>query len=90
MAAAGWALKYGGDFFLVHKPEKLGELLVCAGKHKLEAKKICLVRHRSDGPVSLILLQLRKGGKPGLLWQEESLHDPEGNLTDYYKKIYHL
>ena len=28
--AAGWALRYGGDFFLVHKPERLAELCACA------------------------------------------------------------
>ncbi len=90
MAAAAWALKYGGDFFLVHRPERLAELIVCAGRHNLEAKRLRLLRHRKDGEVSLVLVQLRKGGKPGLIWEEESLYDAKGEPTEYFKKLYHL
>ena len=90
MAAAGWALKYGGDFFLVHRPERLAELIVCAAKHNLEAKRLRLLRHRKGGEVSLVLVQLRKGGKPGLVWEEESLYDASEKPTEYFKKLYHL
>ena len=87
---AAWALRYGGDFFLVHKPEQLAQLCRFASEHNLEPKRICLIRHKSDGPVCLILLQCRKGGKPGLIWEEESLHHPDGSPTDFYRKLYHL
>ena len=88
--AAAWALKYGGDFFLVHKPERLAELIASAAAYKLEAKRLCLLRHRPDGPVNLILLQLRKGAKPGLIWEETVLHNADGSPTPIYKEIYHL
>lgn len=90
MASAAWALQYGGDFFLVHRPERLAELCACAATHKLEAKRLCLLRHRSDGPVSLIMLQCRKGGRPGLIWEEAALFDAQGQPTPYYNKLYHL
>lgn len=90
MAAAAWALQYGGDFFLVHRPERLAELFTYACKHKLEPKRLQLLRHREAGPVTLVLVQCRKGGKPGLLWEEVSLQTPEGEPTEYYKKLYHL
>lgn len=90
MTAAQWALKYGGDFFLVYRPERLAELFACAAEHKLEAKRLCLLRHRSDGPVTLVLVQCRKGAKPGLIWEEESLFNPDGTPTAYYQKLYHL
>ena len=89
-AAAGWALQYGGDFFLVHKPEMLAHLCACGSKHGLEAKRLRLMRHKENGPVSLILLQFRKGGKPGLIWEEAALHRSDGTPTDYYGKLYHL
>ena len=88
--SAAWALKYRGDFFLVHKPERLGELCAVAGAYQLEAKRLCLLRHRSDGPISLILLQFRKGAKPGLVWEEAALHHADGTPTAYYQKLYHL
>ncbi|MGN0874926.1 MAG: methyltransferase, partial [Akkermansia sp.] len=74
MSAASFSLKFGGDFFLVHRPERLAELIAAGVECALEPKRLRLVRHRQDGPVSLILLQFRKGAKPGLNWEEVSLH----------------
>ena len=88
--SAGWALKYGGDFFLVHKPERLGEIITEAARNNMSAKRLCLLRHKEGGPVTLILLQLRKGGKPGLNWEEVVLHDKAGHPTGDYRKIYHI
>ena len=90
MTAAAWALQYGGDFFLVHRPERLAELCRSAGNHKLEPKRLLLLRHRADGPVTLILIQCRKGGKPGLIWEEAALQTPDGQPTEYYNQLYHL
>lgn len=89
-SAAEKLLKFGGDFALVHKPERLAELCACAVRHKLEPKRLRLIRHRQDGPVSLILLSCRKGGKPGLTWEEEILFDALGQPTPYYRTLYHL
>ncbi len=89
-SAASWALQYGGDFFLVHRPERLAELCACGAQYKLEAKKLLLLRHHEGGPISLVLLQFRKGGKPGLIWQEESLAAQDGTPTDYYRRLYHI
>ena len=83
-------LKFGGDFFLVHKPERLAELITAASARNLEAKRLCLVRHRTDGPVALILLQLRKGGTPGLQLHEACLFDSQGEPTAYYREVYHM
>lgn len=88
--AAAWALQFGGDFFLVHKPEKLAQLCACAVNVGLEPKRLRLIRHKPDSPVTLILLQCRKGGKPGLVWEENNLFDENGAPTEYYRKIYHL
>ena len=87
---AGKMLKFGGDFVLVHKPERLAEICTLAAKYKLEPKRLRLVRHRSDGEISLILLACRKGGKPGLVWEERCLFDSQEQPTDYYRTLYHL
>ena len=88
--AASRHLRYGGDFFLVHRPEKLAALCAWGAKYNLEAKRLQLLRHRENGPVALILLQFRKGGKPGLQWEEVSLHHADGTPTEYYRKLYHM
>lgn len=89
-ATAAKALKFGGDFFLVHKPERLAELIACGAKENLEAKRLRLVRHRESGNISLILLAFRKGAKPGLQIDEVILFDINQNPTDFYKSVYHL
>lgn len=88
--AVAWALQYGGDFFLVHRPERLAEICARGAAHGLEPKRLQLLRHKEGGPVSLILMQCRKGGKPGLIWEERALRDAAGDPTDYYKSLYHL
>ena len=89
-AAAGWAVRYGGDFFLVHKPERLAEVCACAAAHKLEPKRLQLLRHRASDPISLILLQCRKGAKPGLIIEEAYLQEEDGGPSEYYRRLYHI
>jgi len=88
--AAAQALKYGGDFFLVHRPERLAELCSLGSENGLQAKRLLLLRHQADGPISLILLQFRKGAKPGLSLFEESLYGNDGSPTPYYRSLYHI
>lgn len=90
LRSAAWALKYGGDFFLVHRPERLAEIFAKAAAFQLEPKRLCLVRHRANGPVSLVLVQCRKGAKPGLLWEDLYLHEPDGTPSPAYRTLYHL
>jgi len=88
--AAAWAMKYGGDFFLVHRPERLAQIFACAVRYSLEPKRLCCVHHKAGDPVNLVLVQCRKGAKPGLKWEQLCLHDPDGSPTDAYKSLYHL
>ncbi len=90
LASAAWALQYGGDLYLVHRPERVSEIFAKASNLHLEPKRLCLLRHREGGPVSLVLIQCRKGGKPGLKWEEWALFDPQGMPTQRYKMLYHV
>ena len=87
--AAAWALQWGGDFFLVQKPAQLAELCAYAVRHNLEPKALRLLRHRKNGPITLILMQCRKGGKPGLVWQEQHLYEADGTPSAYFQSLYH-
>ena len=90
LASAAWALKYGGDFCMVYRPERLAELFFLASQVKLEPKRLCLVRHRPADPVSLVLVQCRKGAKPGLLWEELHLYESDGSPSGAYRTLYNL
>lgn len=88
--AAAWLLRCGGRFALVHRPERLADLIWELRSHSLEPKRIRFVRHRPDSAVSLVLLEARKGGRPGLQYEPDLiLFDSDGRETAEYKKIYH-
>ncbi len=90
-AAASWLLRYGGSFYLVHRPERLAELIYTLNAYKLEPKRLRLVRHQPNAPVSLILLESRLGGKPGLQIEPElHLFTSSGEKTEEYRRIYHM
>lgn len=88
--AAAWLLRYGGRFVLVHRPERLADLICALRERSLEPKRIRFVRHRPDSAVNLVLLEARKGGRPGLQYEPDLvLFDSDGRETAEYQKIYH-
>ena len=89
-AAAARALRWGGRFFLVHKPERLTDLLCALRAARLEPKRIRFVRHRAGSPVSLVLLESRLGGRPGLQYEPDLvLYEPDGSASADCRRIYH-
>ena len=88
-SAASKYLRFGGDLYLVHKPERLAQLCSESTNAGLEPKRLRLVRHKENGPIALILLQCRKGGKPGLIIDELALYHADGTPTEDRRRIYH-
>ena len=89
-ACAAWCLRFGGSFFLVHKPERLTDLLCDLRAVRLEPKRIRFVRHRAQSAVSLVLLESRLGGRPGLQYEPDLvLYEPDGSASADCRRIYH-
>ncbi|MCQ2421285.1 MAG: methyltransferase [Clostridia bacterium] len=87
-SAAG-CLRFGGSFTLVHKPERLADLICTLRSCRLEPKRIQFVRHSALQEVSLVLMEARLGGKPGLKFEPDLiLFSPDGAPTDQYRRIY--
>ncbi len=87
---ASKSLRYGGDLYLVQKPDRLAELCFESINAGLQPKRLRLVRHKPDGKITTVLLQCRKGGNVGLVWEELILKNPDGSPSDDYRRIYHL
>jgi tRNA1Val (adenine37-N6)-methyltransferase len=66
LAAASLALATKGRLYMVHLPEHLPRLFDHLADAKLAPKRLRLVHPHQDKPASLLLLEARKGGKPGL------------------------
>lgn len=88
--AAAWLLKYGGSFALVHRPERLCDLMWQMRANRMEPKRIRFVRHTAASPVCLVLLEGRYGAKPGLQYMPDLIQfTPDGAETEEYRAIYH-
>jgi len=89
-AAAAFLLRTGGRASFVHRPERLSELLVCLTAAGLEPKRLRLVCRDAQTAPSLVLVEARRGGKPGLTVEPSLyLQNPDGSESDEYKRIYH-
>lgn len=71
-AAAAWLLKTGGSLWMVHRPERLTDLLCTLRAHDLEPKVLKPVCAKACAAPSLVLIKAVRGGKPGLIWQVTS------------------
>ncbi|MEG1657907.1 MAG: methyltransferase [Oscillibacter sp.] len=88
-AAAARLLRWGGGFCLVHKPERLTDLLCALRQAGMEPKRLRFVCKRSDAAPSLLLLEGRRGGKPGLhIAPPLLLQNPDGSATAEVDAIY--
>ena len=65
-AAAARLLNNGGRLALVHRPERLADLMVTLRSHRLEPKRMQLLQHDRAHAPSAVLLEAVKGGRPGL------------------------
>lgn len=63
---ASAALKFGGKFAVVYRPDRLTDLLSAMAEFKLEAKRMTFVHADTDSESSMVLIEAKKGGKCGV------------------------
>ena len=87
--AAARLLRWGGAFCLVHKPERLTDLLCALRESRMEAKRLRFAVQRAERVPSLVLLEGRRGGKPGLAVESPLiLQEADGRPTAELDRIY--
>ena len=90
-SAAAWLLQTGGRFSVVHRPERLCDLFCAMRENGLEPKRLRFVRHRADCPPNLVLIEARRGGRPGLQTEADFISQKsDGTPTDEYRAAYHI
>lgn len=88
-AAASYLLRWGGAFCLVHKPERLTDLLCALRAAAMEPKRLRFVHQTAGAAPSLLLVEGRRGGKPGLTVEKPLiLQDADGFPTAELDAIY--
>lgn len=82
-------LRWGGALCLVHKPERLTDLLCALRRQALEPKRLQPVCSRPEQAPSLVLVEGRRGGRPGLRVEPPLvLENPDGSPTAELNRIY--
>ena len=81
-------LKDNGKFYLIHRSDRLVEILQVLKKYNLEPKKLMFVYENINSESTLVLIESQKLGKTGLKIQKPLiLHEINGELTEEYKRL---
>ena len=89
VAQAARILKPGGNFYMVHRPFRLAEIMVTLREYKLEPKRMQLVYPYADKEPNMVLIEANRGGrphmtveKPLIVYKEPGVYMPE--IHDIY------
>ena len=74
-ACAFRLLRDGGKLAVCHRPERMAEVFAVLSAHRLEPKRVALVKNKAGGAPWLFLLEAQKNRKPGLKWEPDVLVD---------------
>jgi len=82
-------LKNNGVLGIVHRPERLVEIIELMKKHNIEPKKMRLVYPKKDKEANILLIEGTKNGKPGLkILPPLYSHDEDGSYTIEVQKYF--
>jgi len=86
---AAKVLKQRGRFYMVHRPQRITEIIEMMRKYKLEPKRIRSVHSYADKEASMVLIEAHKGG--GTMMKLEApliIYKEQGIYTDEIHEIY--
>ena len=89
VSTAKYLLKNGGTFCMVHRPDRLIEIINLMQKYGIEPKKIRLVYPKVEKSANILLIEGIKNGKSGLKVERPLIvHDKYGNYVDEIKEMF--
>lgn len=82
-------LKDKGNLYMIHRPDRLADIIENLRKYKLEPKKITYIYPSQDKEANLILIKATKNAKPFLKIEPPIyVYKKNGEYTDEILKIY--
>lgn len=86
---ATYVLKPGGNFYMIHKPFRLAEIMSIMMKYKLEPKRMRLVQPFVDKEATMVLIEGNRGGKSRIKIEPTLImYDEPGIYSEDIHKIY--
>lgn len=86
--SASYALRFGGDLYIVIKCARLQTLMSALTKHNLSAKEMILIYPKLSKGADAAIIGARKGGKEGLITRTFIAQNEDGLFTDEYNALY--
>lgn len=88
--AAGQLLRPAGRFYMVHRPQRLVDILYTLRQCNLEPKTLRFVQPKADKPPNLVLIESVRGGGPQLnVLPPLIIYDSNGGYTPETLEIYY-
>ena len=82
-------LKPGGNFFMVHRPFRLADIIVLLRQYKLEPKRMKLVYPFVDKEPNMVLIEANRGGRAAMTVEKPLIvYKEQGVYTDEIYDIY--
>lgn len=81
-------LKYSGKMYMIHKTERMAEVIASMVNNKLEPKKITLIYPKQNKKADTFIIEAQKMGKPGLIINSLIVYEKNGTMTTEAKKLY--
>ncbi len=88
--AAQKLLKFGGHFYMVHRPHRLTDIMCTLRAHKIEPKKIRFVQPYANREPNMVLIEGVRSGKPMVkVMPTLVIYKDDGTYTDEIIDIYY-
>ena len=88
-AVAKGARKPGGKLAMIHRPERLADIICLMRGARIEPKRLRFVHPSAGKTATMILIEGAKHGRPKLLLEPPLyVHDESGEYTDEINRIY--
>ncbi len=89
IAAAEFLLEERGEFFMVHRPSRLADIMYYARKHRLEPKTLRFVCPRREQPANIVLMHcIKNAGRELKMLENLYVYNDDGTYTDEINRIY--
>ena len=86
---AKYILKNGGTFAMVHRPDRMIEIINLMQKYGIEPKKVRLVYPKVGKEANILLIEGIKNGKSGLkIMSPLYTHNDDGSYVDEIRKMF--
>lgn len=86
MTISKYLLNNNGVIGIVHRPERLSDIVQAMRNNNIEPKRIQFVYPHENSEANIVLIEGRKNGRPGVKILPPLIsHDPNGKYTDEIK-----